>query len=270
MSIGGVPHGPEARGGSLPTSTPPAQPRNPGVGSNAQTVMATADESFFKLDVNENRNPNAFPVAAQEPNSEPELSTAHPPKIETFNTTEIFGTRATEAIDPQSHSPSSKTDTGVSEIKLSSNNRKSSQELETLVQLKTSTAVPDAYKRPANRRISDSTFLATNNESLKNWLTQRFEVDYAGMTPNIIFDQVPFNDIYFTFNKPPRGSKHFTFASNDISRKELLRRIAQYWDLEMDFSYDDSGNPTSVNVRQAVALTAAEEAFPSPLTSITF
>ena len=41
-------------------------------------------------------------------------------------------------------------------------------------------------------------FLQTDYKPIMKWLDdERFEVDYKHMTPQLIFDQVPLNDIYY-------------------------------------------------------------------------
>jgi len=96
--------------------------------------------------------------------------------------------------------------------------------------------------------LSTVGFLQTNYAPLAKWLDERFEVDYKHMTPQLIFDQVPLNDIYYETSNLPSNAAPFNFSSKGISRRELLKRISHHWKLKMSFSLDASGNPTAVRV----------------------
>ncbi len=91
-------------------------------------------------------------------------------------------------------------------------------------------------------------FLVTDYPALSKWLDERFDVNYKHMTPQLIFDQVPLNDIYYQTSNLPTSAAPFNFAHKDISRRELLRRIASHWNLRMSFATDASGNPSAVKV----------------------
>lgn len=91
-------------------------------------------------------------------------------------------------------------------------------------------------------------FLVTNYASLSKWLDERFEVDYKHMTPQLIFDQVPLNDIFYQTSNLPTSAPPFNYSSKDISRRELLKRIATHWKLDMSFVMDANGNPSAVKV----------------------
>ncbi len=96
--------------------------------------------------------------------------------------------------------------------------------------------------------INAAGFLKTDYEPLNKWLDERFEVDYKHMTPALIFDQVPLNDIFYETSNLPTGASAFNFSSSDVSRRELLKKIASHWKLKMSFSADESGTPTAVRV----------------------
>jgi len=96
--------------------------------------------------------------------------------------------------------------------------------------------------------LNTAGFLATNYAPLTKWLDERFEVDYKHMTPALIFDQVPLNDIYYQTSNLPANGAPFNFSSKDISRRELLKRIATHWNLKMSLVADASGNPSAVKV----------------------
>ena len=92
-------------------------------------------------------------------------------------------------------------------------------------------------------------FLKTDYEPLAKWLDERFEIDYKHMTPALIFDQVPLNDIFYETSNLPADAPAFNFSSAAISRRDLLKKIAQHWKLKMTFSNDQSGTPTAVKVQ---------------------
>ncbi len=96
--------------------------------------------------------------------------------------------------------------------------------------------------------INAQGFLKTDYEPLKKWLDERFEVDYKHMTPALIFDQVPLNDIYYETVNLPANAESFNFSSSDVSRRELLKKVSTHWKLKMSLVNDASGNPTAVRV----------------------
>lgn len=96
--------------------------------------------------------------------------------------------------------------------------------------------------------INATGFLKTDYEPLRKWLDERFEVDYKHMTPQLIFDQLPLNDIFYETVNLPSGPP-LNFASADVSRRELLKKISQHWNLKMSFVMDESGRPTAVRVQ---------------------
>ncbi len=104
------------------------------------------------------------------------------------------------------------------------------------------------FRRATGDALSTTGFLATNYTPLAKWLDERFEVDYKHMTPALIFDQVPLNDIYYQTSNLPANGAPFNFSSKDISRRELLKRIANHWNLKMSLVTDASGNPSAVKV----------------------
>ncbi|NLT69927.1 MAG: hypothetical protein GXX91_04445 [Verrucomicrobiaceae bacterium] len=97
--------------------------------------------------------------------------------------------------------------------------------------------------------LSTAGFLQTDYKPIVKWLDdERFEVDYKHMTPQLIFDQVPLNDIFYETANLPTSAPPFNFAQKNISRRELLKRIANHWKLKMSFAVDASGKPTAVKV----------------------
>ena len=92
-------------------------------------------------------------------------------------------------------------------------------------------------------------FLETDFEPLNKWLDEVFEVNYKNMTPELIFDQVPLNDIFYQTNTLPTAASPFHFSSSRISRRQLLKKISDHWKLEMSVIHDSTGRPTAVLVR---------------------
>ncbi len=95
---------------------------------------------------------------------------------------------------------------------------------------------------------STAGFLATNYTPLAKWLDEAFNVDYKHMTPQLIFDQVPLNDIHYQTSNLPTNAAPFNFSHSNITRRDLLRRIANHWNLKMSLVTDASGNPSAVKV----------------------
>ncbi|MCP5540539.1 MAG: hypothetical protein H7A52_10420 [Akkermansiaceae bacterium] len=98
-------------------------------------------------------------------------------------------------------------------------------------------------------RISDvpATFLATDHPRLAGWLEQRFEVNYRNMRPDIVFDQDPLSDIRYQAFNLPENAPLFHLKEESISRRELLHKIAKFWNLDMSLVYE-GGSPTHVKV----------------------
>lgn len=94
-------------------------------------------------------------------------------------------------------------------------------------------------------------FLQTDYEALSDWLDERFDVKFRGMTPQIIFDQIPLNDIHYITVNLPDGANPFVFEGTDIPRRELLREIASHWNLKLEFKIADDGNPAALIVSGA-------------------
>ncbi|MDF1824268.1 MAG: hypothetical protein P1U68_06480 [Verrucomicrobiales bacterium] len=91
-------------------------------------------------------------------------------------------------------------------------------------------------------------FLKTDYEPLNKWLDESFAVDYKHMTPTLIFDQVPLNDIFYETSNLPTSAPAFNFSSPQVTRRELLKKIANHWRLKMSFVTDAGGTPTAVKV----------------------
>ena len=94
-----------------------------------------------------------------------------------------------------------------------------------------------------------SSFLKTDYAPLDEWFEERFEVKYKNMTPAMIFDQVPINDIHYELQSLPESASTFDYESDNISRREILEKIADFWDLKMSILNGPDGNPSSVIVK---------------------
>ena len=91
-------------------------------------------------------------------------------------------------------------------------------------------------------------FLQTDYKMLDDWMNEPFQVTYRAMTPQLIFDQVPLNDIHYQTSNLPENVPPFNFESPRITRRELLKRIADFWNLRMSYINGDDGNPSAVAV----------------------
>lgn len=91
-------------------------------------------------------------------------------------------------------------------------------------------------------------FLQTSDEPLRRWLGERFEVEYRNMTPDLIFDQPPINQIKFELGRMPANPRLFHLKDPSLSRRQILHQISEYWGLDMRIEYDHSGKPTIVRV----------------------
>ncbi|MBP82454.1 MAG: hypothetical protein CMO61_01240 [Verrucomicrobiales bacterium] len=92
-------------------------------------------------------------------------------------------------------------------------------------------------------------FLETDFEPLNMWLDEIFEVNYKHMTAELIFDQVPLNDIFYQTDSLSSITTPFNFSSPGITRRQLLKKISDHWKLRISLISDSTGNPTAVLVR---------------------
>lgn len=92
------------------------------------------------------------------------------------------------------------------------------------------------------------TFLATNYKPLREWLDERFPIRYVSMTPQAVFENQPLRELKFETHGLPENAEPLTFESEDISRRELLQKIAEHWNLEMSLLEGSDGRPVAVRV----------------------
>lgn len=102
----------------------------------------------------------------------------------------------------------------------------------------------------------DSAFLSTDYVPLKAWLDESFEVEYRKMTLDILFVQQPISGIRYEFRKIPKESALFSLKSGDISRRDILKKIARFYQLKMSVA-EINGKPAYV----LVVGNAADSAF---------
>ena len=96
--------------------------------------------------------------------------------------------------------------------------------------------------------VQTEDFLATDYAPLSKWFDEEFEVSYKHMTPNLVFDQVPLNDIFYQFEFKQRKWEPFSLMDSDISRRELLRKIAEFYEFDMSVKLSAGGEPEAVIV----------------------
>ncbi len=79
----------------------------------------------------------------------------------------------------------------------------------------------------------DIPFLNNESPQLNAWLDEKFEVEYRKLTLDSIFEQPPIADIHYEFRNVARQSPLFSLAPSNISRREILKRIADFYQLKM-------------------------------------
>ncbi len=104
----------------------------------------------------------------------------------------------------------------------------------------TSPAATSATKLPMG-------FLMTDYAPLQRWLDERFEVEYRNMTPELVFDQPPIADIRYETHRLPQDAPLFDLKSPAMSRREILHKISEFWNLEMSIQAE-GGTPSYVLV----------------------
>ena len=90
-------------------------------------------------------------------------------------------------------------------------------------------------------------FLVTDNLALKSWLNKRFSIAYESATPQLIFEQEPFKEVKIRYSNLPADAPPFSFTSGGLSRRELLKEIANFWNLEMTIHTNSEGQPTFIS-----------------------
>jgi hypothetical protein len=99
-----------------------------------------------------------------------------------------------------------------------------------------------------HQRIDAAGFLATGYEPLERWMDERFKVRYENMPLNMVFDQQPIADIRYQLEGLPPSGPAFHLISSSISRREILKEVADFFSLDMAVEMSN-GQPSHVVVR---------------------
>lgn len=111
-------------------------------------------------------------------------------------------------------------------------------------------------------------FLYTDFPALNNWLDdERFRVEYRNLTPSLVFEQKPINQINYEMENMPPDTVLFDLKSPNMSRREILYRIAEKWGLEMSIALDSEGRPEIVRVIGQGDQMQSGTSFPPPAES---
>ena len=92
-----------------------------------------------------------------------------------------------------------------------------------------------------------ASFLKSDYAPLNVWLDEQFEMEYRKMTLDIVFEQQPISDIRYEFRHVAKESPLFSLKSSNISRREILRQIALFYNLKMSVA-EINGRPAYVLV----------------------
>jgi len=112
----------------------------------------------------------------------------------------------------------------------------------------------------SHQRTSAVGFLATGYEPLERWMDERFKVRYENMPLNMVFDQQPIADIRYQLENLPPSGPAFHLVSSSISRREILKEVADFFSLDMAVEMVN-GQPSHVQVRSR-----GSAAVPAPAT----
>ena len=91
-------------------------------------------------------------------------------------------------------------------------------------------------------------YLSTGYEPLEQWMDERFKVRYENMPLEMVFEQKPINDIRYQKVNLPRNAPVFHLVSANISRREVLKEISSFYNLDMNVEMVE-GQPSYVTVR---------------------
>ncbi len=96
--------------------------------------------------------------------------------------------------------------------------------------------------------VSAIGFLSGGGPQLNQWLDARFEVKYMAMTPQKVFNMQPLDDIKYELVNLPEEAAPFNYESGNISRREVLKKVSDFWNLDMTFVVGADGMPTAIRV----------------------
>lgn len=113
----------------------------------------------------------------------------------------------------------------------------------------------DGYQRPKvgdSSNAAPSGFLRSDFGPLNQWLSERYDVTYrnmklGGTARENIFSQEPITDIHYQFEAIGRSGRLFHLKENNISRREILYKIARHYDLQMTVE-SVNGKPAYVRI----------------------
>lgn len=91
-------------------------------------------------------------------------------------------------------------------------------------------------------------FLVTNYAPLEQWMDERFKVRYENMPLHMVFEQQPISDIRYKTENLPQSTPVFNLVSTSISRREILKEISDFFNLDMTVEMAN-GQPSHVVVR---------------------
>lgn len=92
-----------------------------------------------------------------------------------------------------------------------------------------------------------ASFLKSDYAPLNAWLDESFEVEYRKMTLDLVFEQQPIADVRYEFRHVAKESPLFSLNSADISRRDILRKIALFYHLRISVA-QINGKPAYVLV----------------------
>ena len=98
-----------------------------------------------------------------------------------------------------------------------------------------------------------SSFLRSGFGPLSEWLDGRYDVTYrnmrlGGTDRENIFAQQPIEEVNYRFEDVGRSGTLFQLKANNISRREILYRIAKTYDLRMTVE-EVNGKPAYIRVK---------------------
>ncbi len=111
------------------------------------------------------------------------------------------------------------------------------------------------YKRPkvvASSIAAPSGFLQSGFGPLEQWLSERYDVTYrnmklGGTARENIFSQEPITEIHYQFEDIGRSGLLFHLKENNISRREILYKVARHYGLQMTVE-NVNGKPAYVRI----------------------
>lgn len=90
-------------------------------------------------------------------------------------------------------------------------------------------------------------FLHSGYAPLDSWMDERFKVRYENMPLDMVFDQKPVSDIRYQKVNLPTNAPLFYLVNANISRREILKQVADFYKLNMNIEMVE-GKPSYVVV----------------------